>query len=417
MKIKFLNLLFLFSICFANAGEFRFYLEKGSNYSVTTTVVQDIYKNSSFSHTATLLNRSIHSVVSFDEELATVRSKFYLSEKKSTTDYSYELDRTYESLYKQNVYGEHSEAEGFFMPVVRSIPSFPEDAIYPGDRWVSKGSEMHDFRTSYSIDLPFEIPATVLYEYVEDKTIDGRKFAIFSIKHSVYRDLGVPPTGKKQYPLSVYGTSVKTLTWDISLGMPNLIVEDFHYTVRLSDGQKIEHKGKSRSEFKGDGRVDRQSLLEKLILALKEEGLEPKVELSSDGIIIVLEDVMFNPDSSLLRENEEELLSKLSTVLKQFQSFPLLITGHTALAGTEAGRLNLSKQRAKVVAEYLIKSEARTDTEIMTDGKGASVPRADNSTAEGMRANRRVEIKLLTNFGEPVDVDALKKRLEEAQFN
>ncbi|MBN2651551.1 MAG: OmpA family protein [Spirochaetales bacterium] len=417
--MKILGLLFLLSLPLANAVQFEYSANEGDRFSVVTTVVQDVYKNNNFSHTATLLNRSSHSVLDVLDDIAMIRSRFYLSERKSTMDHSYELDRVYESMYRRSKFGIHSDAEGFFMPVVRDIPSFPEKELYPGDRWIGKGSEMHDFRRSYSIDRPFQIPATVLYEYLEDKVVDGKKYAIFSIKYSVYKDLGAPPVGKKQYPLSVYGTSMQELTWDIELGMPHLVTEDFHYTFRLSDGQKIEHRGKSRSEFRDDGRIDITSLIERLIRDLKDNGFsDPKVERSpdGDGVVIILEGIGFNPNSAELRTEEVELLTNLSTVLKKYPSFDLLITGHTALAGTELGRLTLSKQRARITAEFLINSGARKDTQVMTDGKGATVPRGDNSTPEGMRMNRRVEIKLLTNFGEAVDIDALRKRLEEAQF-
>jgi len=75
----------------------------------------------------------------------------------------------------------------------------------------------------------------------------------------------------------------------------------------------------------------------------------------------------------------------------------VLISGHTALAGTATARQKLSVERARAVAEALIRLGARAPEAITVTGFGAEKPVADNSTAEGMARNRRVEITILEN--------------------
>ena len=99
----------------------------------------------------------------------------------------------------------------------------------------------------------------------------------------------------------------------------------------------------------------------------------------------------------MLVDEELEKIRKIAEILKKTAGRDILVTGHTALAGTEEGRQKLSVERAGAVADYLLKLGAKEEKEIMIQGKGASEPVADNSTEEGMRRNRRVEITILEN--------------------
>ena len=72
-----------------------------------------------------------------------------------------------------------------------------------------------------------------------------------------------------------------------------------------------------------------------------------------------------------------------------------MISGHTALAGTAGARLNLSQERARAVAQYLIQLDVKDEYHIFTQGFGAERPVASNDTIEGMARNRRVEITIL----------------------
>jgi len=66
------------------------------------------------------------------------------------------------------------------------------------------------------------------------------------------------------------------------------------------------------------------------------------------------------------------------------------------MAGTEGGRRLLSLQRAQAVASRLVLFGACNEANITAVGYSADRPIADNDTAEGMAANRRVEITVLS---------------------
>lgn len=72
------------------------------------------------------------------------------------------------------------------------------------------------------------------------------------------------------------------------------------------------------------------------------------------------------------------------------------IYGHTDHKGLDSRNKELSEQRAKAVADYLI-SHGLNTSRVQSFGFGSSKPVADNTTEEGRQLNRRVEFKLIDN--------------------
>jgi outer membrane protein OmpA-like peptidoglycan-associated protein len=74
----------------------------------------------------------------------------------------------------------------------------------------------------------------------------------------------------------------------------------------------------------------------------------------------------------------------------------IIITGHTARAGTEESCLILSKERAEAVRTKLVSLlSAFDESRVITRGAGSSEPIAHHSTPEGRIRNRRAEIRLV----------------------
>ena len=124
---------------------------------------------------------------------------------------------------------------------------------------------------------------------------------------------------------------------------------------------------------------------------------DASVRVSDEGIVISLENIQFAPDSAVLMPGERAKLDKVAEILMRYPDRDILVGGHTALAGTAAGRLQLSRERAASVAEYLIGKNVRSPGRVVIRGYGAEQPVADNRTPEGMAKNRRVEITILEN--------------------
>jgi len=110
-------------------------------------------------------------------------------------------------------------------------------------------------------------------------------------------------------------------------------------------------------------------------------------------------------NKSDLRPEAQTNLADLATILNKYSDTNILIEGHTDATGSEDYNLDLSKRRAQSVANYLsLQQVIATRFTIM--GYGETQPIADNETAEGRQANRRVEIAIMAN-------DKLKKQAEK----
>ena len=105
--------------------------------------------------------------------------------------------------------------------------------------------------------------------------------------------------------------------------------------------------------------------------------------------------IHFPPDASLLLPVERERLMGLAASIDQNPPSKIIITGHTALVGTEESSLKLSKERAYAVRDKLVSLSNFDKSRIITRGVGAGEPVADNSNPEGRRKNRRAEIRLV----------------------
>jgi outer membrane protein OmpA-like peptidoglycan-associated protein len=127
----------------------------------------------------------------------------------------------------------------------------------------------------------------------------------------------------------------------------------------------------------------------------KQQIADVSVEVTDEGVMLRLSNIQFLADSTELAESEKEKLREIADILKTIPDRKIRVAGHTALAGSERGRLVLSRERAQSVASYLILMGARERSQVTVVGYGSDVPIADNATAEGMLANRRVEIIIL----------------------
>jgi len=119
------------------------------------------------------------------------------------------------------------------------------------------------------------------------------------------------------------------------------------------------------------------------------------VRITDEGVTISISNIQFMANSAELPEKEKVTVAEIAKILSAIPGRKILVSGHTALAGTERERIRTSTERAQAVANYLILLGARKENEIIVRGYGSEKPIADNKTQEGMALNRRVEITLL----------------------
>lgn len=110
---------------------------------------------------------------------------------------------------------------------------------------------------------------------------------------------------------------------------------------------------------------------------------------------IVIRNLLFAFNSAKLTTQDMQILDEAASRLRtEAASTRLVITGHTDSIGSEVYNQRLSEQRAKSVAEYLVKAGVPKGSIQRVEGAGETKPVADNATEAGRFQNRRVEINI-----------------------
>ena len=413
MKVRFQYVLcFLFTVLVLYvflpelaAEEFFYTYQKGDRYRILSTVYEDVYLDNRLSHTAEILNRIAVEVTDESAGKGKLRAVFQTSERAVTSTGtgpaaavagSYHWAREYESEFERDRLGRMTIDEKYFMPVVRDVPVFSGKSIRIGETWTHEGHEMHDFRDSFGLQEPYRIPFTANYRYLGNRVWKGKTYPAFSVNYRIQLEPRAVPG--RIWPRRIQGVSEQTVYWDHSLGQPVAYNEQFRYIFELSNNRKIEYRGTAEAEIIESEDMDREKMAEEIAEEIERlEIPDVSVRVVDEGITISLDDIRFYADTANMLPGEQEKLDKIAEILLRYRDRDILVGGHTALAGTAAGRQQLSEERAAVVADYLIAKEARTPDRVVVRGYGADKPVADNRTEEGRRKNRRVEITILEN--------------------
>lgn len=115
--------------------------------------------------------------------------------------------------------------------------------------------------------------------------------------------------------------------------------------------------------------------------------------------------ITFAPGSARLDDASRATLDDIADILRECGELPLEVAGHTDSQGRAESNLRLSQERAEAVVNALL--ERRVLVAAMeARGYGQDHPIADNTTAAGREANRRIEIALIRPEAEPPTRDA-----------
>ncbi len=404
--ILFASLLFVM-LKSAESEVFRFKFVEGDSYRINSLVNEDVYLDGALSHTAYITNRISVSVSDVRNEGGRVSARhdctFMTSERNDNRRYPW--SQQYESIFRRTEDGRYNIAPKYFMPVVRDVPVFPEANIKPGDRWQATGEEAHDFRPVFGLQMPYKVPFTADYVYtgpVRALQKNGKEKILHHIQVEYTMFFNTPQELRRQargssiYPVSVKGFSRQQLYWDAEKGFLSHYNEEFRIQLELNTGNVLEYRGTASAEVTENVTLDRERIIREMNEAISRQNIEnARVSASDEGITITLENIRFVADSSRLLPGEEKKVRQIAGIIAKYPNNDLLITGHTALAGTASARQKLSEERAEAVAAMFISLGVRKEQNVFTQGLGAERPIAPNDTEENKARNRRVEITIL----------------------
>src|SRR5215204_5134886 len=110
--------------------------------------------------------------------------------------------------------------------------------------------------------------------------------------------------------------------------------------------------------------------------------------------------VTFRTNSAVLSPEAKQQLDELAGKTTAARAFMIEVAGHTDSTGSEAKNFRLSRARAEAVVQYLAVNHKIPLRRFITPmGYGKTDAVADNTTAEGRKQNRRVEVKMIVNRG------------------
>ncbi|MFF7353245.1 MULTISPECIES: OmpA family protein [Streptomyces] len=123
-----------------------------------------------------------------------------------------------------------------------------------------------------------------------------------------------------------------------------------------------------------------------------QSGDERREDTNADVTFALQAEVLFGKDSSRLGDEAKARISAIAQEIRKQNATQVRVFGFTDDLGSSAHGDILSKQRANAVQAVLDQDLNDPNVTFEVRGYGEQFPIADNSTEEGRRKNRRVEV-------------------------
>jgi outer membrane protein OmpA-like peptidoglycan-associated protein len=151
---------------------------------------------------------------------------------------------------------------------------------------------------------------------------------------------------------------------------------------------KAQQSAAEADRLRAQAEAEKNALRQQLLLQFS--AVLPTQE-TPRGLVVKMQDVLFDTGKYTLKENAREALAKISGIVISHPGLNLQVEGYTDSTGGAALNQKLSDDRANAVRDYLnkqgINSQAMTSV-----GYGPQFPVASNDTVAGRKLNRRVEL-------------------------
>ena len=153
------------------------------------------------------------------------------------------------------------------------------------------------------------------------------------------------------------------------------------------------NKGCPYKDTDGDGLLDKDDDCPNTAGPIENKGC-PIIEVEIVEVLrTAFDNLEFESGKDIILEVSKVALDELADVLIKKATWKLEISGHTDNIGGENFNLVLSKKRAEALKNYLIFKGVDTNR-LITFYFGGTQPLIDNTTLEGRKKNRRVEMKI-----------------------
>ena len=169
--------------------------------------------------------------------------------------------------------------------------------------------------------------------------------------------------------------------------------------------KSIEDAGAERDRVRLEARnrevdvvKDKAAMAESRADILEQRLAELEAEKTERGLVITLQDVLFDVDRAELKPGAYHTIDNLAAFMRDYPDRRVRIEGFTDSTGSDSYNQQLSESRAYAVRNAL--EQAGVDSSrIEVRGYGEAYPVATNDTGEGRQLNRRVEVLISDEQG------------------
>jgi outer membrane protein OmpA-like peptidoglycan-associated protein len=120
----------------------------------------------------------------------------------------------------------------------------------------------------------------------------------------------------------------------------------------------------------------------------------PELARLEGNKIEILQQIFFENDSATIKDESFPVLHAVADILKKLEGARIRVEGHTDDKGSDDYNLDLSKRRARSVAQWLVVNGGIDANRLETEGYGKSRPIVSGTNANTGQ-NRRVEFVIL----------------------
>ncbi len=138
-----------------------------------------------------------------------------------------------------------------------------------------------------------------------------------------------------------------------------------------------------------------------------EDGCPDQVPGNLRKVLGTIQGIQFGFLSANLTEDSKPVIASAAKILADYPELRVEVQGHTDSDGDAAFNQELSRKRAEVVRQELIKLGLKEE-QVVAVGYGGGQPVASNENEAGRAANRRIEFRLLDKGGQALDLEESK---------
>ena len=159
-------------------------------------------------------------------------------------------------------------------------------------------------------------------------------------------------------------------------------------TAALAEQQKAKEEAEKARQAAADAIRQKEEMRARLLNQLNQV-LQTKD--TDRGLVVNMPDVLFDSGQYTLKPAARERLARIAGIVTGYPELTFEIEGHTDATGTDTFNQSLSEKRAASVRDYLVGAGVSMNN-VLARGFGKTRPVAENTTAQGRRLNRRVEM-------------------------